>query len=358
MDFFDVGLIPALEPHIREKLDPKLREVLHKTKLAHHESTGRDPNDQELFRLVFRLLAAKVLHDRKVGGFEGLTDNDVDVILDLVRDYYGETEPLLADRHTRQTAGSLLWNNIDFQNLSVEVLAYIYEHTLVDDESRRALGTHSTPYSVARYIVHQLPFEQIKDENHRFVVEPCSGHGVFLVAALQRLRDLLDPLLNVAKRHEYFVRMLSGFEIDPFALEVSKLCLVLADFPNRNSWRLYPANVFASPEMAADLSQARFVLANPPFEAFRLEDRAEYVGLRATQKPAELLHRVLDSLHAEGSIGFVMPHQVISGTGYRGVRERLATRFRESTYYRYRIAYLMFRKPKVRSLSQLNRTTA
>lgn len=138
LDFFDVGLIPALETHIREKLDPKLREVLHKTKLAHHESTGRDPNDQELFRLVFRLLAAKVLHDRKVGGFEGLTDNDVDVILDLVRDYYGETEPLLADRHTRQTAGSLLWNNIDFQNLSVEVLAYIYEHTLVDDESRRA----------------------------------------------------------------------------------------------------------------------------------------------------------------------------------------------------------------------------
>ena len=80
--------------------------------------------------------------------------------------------------------------SLGFQNLSVEVLAYIYENTLVDDLARKRLGIHSTPSSIARYLVNRLPFEGFSQDDRR-VVEPCSGHSIFLVAALQRLRDLL-----------------------------------------------------------------------------------------------------------------------------------------------------------------------
>ena len=104
------------------------------------------------------------------------------------------------------------------------------------------MSIHSTPHSIARYIVHHLPFETI-NVKQRQVVEPFAGHGIFLVAALQRLRDLLPGDMDATERHRYFVRMLQGFELDAFALEVAALCLMLADFPNPNGWQLYQENV-------------------------------------------------------------------------------------------------------------------
>lgn len=40
------------------------------------------------------------------------------------------------------------------------------------------------------------------------------------------------------ERHDYFVRMLAGMEIDSFAGEVARLSLMLADYPNPDGWRL------------------------------------------------------------------------------------------------------------------------
>ena len=37
----------------------------------------------------------------------------------------------------RKVIAANLWSRIDFRNLSVEVLAYIYENTLVDAVSRK-----------------------------------------------------------------------------------------------------------------------------------------------------------------------------------------------------------------------------
>jgi hypothetical protein len=48
---------------------------------------------------------------------------------------------------------------------SVEVLAYIYEHTLVDKAVRKEMSIYSTPHSLARYIVHRLPFEEVVKMN-------------------------------------------------------------------------------------------------------------------------------------------------------------------------------------------------
>ena len=59
LDFVDVGLIPALEGEIHEKLDRLLRETLAATR-----KRSDDPNARLLFQGVFRLLAAKILIDR------------------------------------------------------------------------------------------------------------------------------------------------------------------------------------------------------------------------------------------------------------------------------------------------------
>lgn len=326
VDFIDLGLLPALEFHIREKLDRLLRETLQAAQSTLGKRKRGASSAQVLFQLVFRFLTAKILHDRGVPGFATLSVDQVDVVLDRVARHYGDLPLAVDDARTKEAVASLLWSSVSLQNLSVEVLAYIYENTLVDQVARKQLGTHSTPASIARYIVHRLPFDQFAEGDRR-VLEPCSGHGIFLVASLARLRELLPADMDSSSRHRYFVKMLQGYELDAFALEVSKLCLVLADFPNHNGWQLHQEDVFESDRMLRELKKSRIVLCNPPFEDFSEAARRKYANVNSIHKPAEVLDRVLVHAHAEAVLGFVLPRQFIDGKGYRGVRERLACRY-------------------------------
>jgi len=329
LDFFDLGLIPALEGQIREKLDRMLNDVLAEALRVYGkqwESLSL-AEAQGLFRLVFRFLAAKVLHDRGFGEFAALSgSSDPSEVLNRVKSYYGQSEPVLDNRAVWDAVFPILWSRLKFQNLSVEVLAYIYEHTLVTKPLRKKLGIHGTPSSIARYIVRSLPIEKL-DERERFFLEPCSGHGIFLVAALQRLRSVLRTPLSPEERHRYFVEMLEGYEVDSFALEVGWLCLMLADFPNSNGWRLRLGDVFLSSDFRRSLQDARVIVCNPPYESFSRSEKVRYAPLRSDLKPVELLERVLDALHPEGMLGFVLPSTLLRGAEYRNVRRRLAERF-------------------------------
>lgn len=327
VDFIDLGLIPALEEEISHKLHALLNEALGEAQKTYKQRTGQQPDVRRLFRLVFQLLAGRVLHDRDIPGFRNLAAaQDPSAILEKVGKYYGENLPILQDKATQQAAFERLWTGFSFQNLSVDILAYVYENTLVDPDIREELGIHSTPRSIARYIVNRLPFEKIP-RDHRLVVEPCSGHGVFLVSALKRLRDLLPASMDGQERHRYFVKMLRGFEKDAFALEVSRLCLTLADFPNHNGWKVKSADVFTSSKYQRALQQARIVLCNPPFEDFSKTASHRRDGV--VQKPAAVLKKVLNELPADGLLGFVLPRSFISGKTYRQIRHDLAQRFDE-----------------------------
>lgn len=329
VDFFDLGFITALEHQIREKLHRLLNQAL-KRSLQVLDKEWQDLSEQEvkgLFRLVFRFLAAKVLHDRDVDVFSSMTSSTPpSEVLREVQRYYDQHEQVFDDPDVWEAVHSTLWGRLSFQNLSVEVLAYIYEYTLVSDPLRQEFGIHGTPSSIARYIVRNLPIGDLPVEQ-RMILEPCSGHGIFLVAALQQLRSLRGDGLDAQEQHNYFLRMLRGIEIDEFSIEVSKLCLILADFPNTNSWQIHQGDVFDSPTFPAAVNQARVILCNPPFEDFTPEERGEYGALRSDHKPAELLYRVLDNLHPEAMLGFVLPRHFLDGAGYRDIRRKIAERF-------------------------------
>ncbi len=327
LDFVDLGLLPALEEQVRAKLDALLRDVLTSAIATHKRQTRRRANVQELFRLVFRLLAAKVLCDRHVNGFRSIKNfENVDDVLARVGRYYKRPEPIINDSETRSAVANRLWNSVSFQNLSVESLAYVYEHTLIDDKTRKKLGIHSTPLSIARFIADRMLTSADIDRPLR-IVEPCSGHGIFLVAALERLRDLLPADVDPEIRHRYFIRSLYGFEKDAFALEISRLCLMLADFPFPNGWHLKSADAFDSKPFEKAVSRADVVLCNPPFESFKEKERDAYSDLTSTLKPVELLNRVLKELRPTSTLGFVLPRQVLDGKSYKSIREQLARRF-------------------------------
>ena len=87
-------------------------------------------------------------------------------------------------------------------------------------------------------------------------------------------------------------------EEESFAIEVARLSLVLADYPNPDGWQLEQRDIFATHDLEKQLARAKVVLCNPPFEDFSGLDRARYVGLRSVSQAADILSQVLDRPHA------------------------------------------------------------
>lgn len=328
LDFFDTGLLPALKGMIHKKLDRLLKETLHSVVIAYGESTsGSIPDDIALFRLVFRFLAAKIFKDKNHPG--KWSSSDPRTIIDSIQKFYGleKISPcrIIDDSHTQQAAWDHLRTAFNFQNLSEDDLAFVYENTLVSKEARKEHGIHATPSVVAELIVSHLPFEDLP-QAERFVLEPCSGHGVFLVAALRRLRDLLPASWTAQERHVYLKERLKAIERDTFAGEVCRLSLTLADYPNPNGWEILETDIFGTDTLENMLPKSRIVLCNPPFEDFNEQERNQYAGrIQNVHKPYEILQRVLENPPA--MLGFVLPKSAIIGGRYNELQNRIAEHY-------------------------------
>jgi len=323
LDFFDAGLLPRINEITQLELDRLLRRMIEASVRAAGGRTGAPVDYEGLFRLVFRLLAAKVLADRQHPG-PWQEDVPAERVVQAVEDFYfrgARRERLIADVAVQQVAWESLRRGFNFANISVETLAYVYENTLITPETRKRYDVHATPTHVADYAVAHLPIESL-GLDERIVFEPFSGHAPFLTAALARLRTLLPANLTAQQRHAYFVRMLSGVEVDAFAREVARNSLILADYPNPDGWQISNADAFTSPVFDQLLTSARVVLCNPPYGDFGASERATLLDGAATNKAVEALRRVLR--HPPDMLGFLLPAVFVNGQSYRESRQKLA----------------------------------
>ena len=161
LDFLDLGLLPLLDNEVRAKLDILLQNTI---SLAINTFEQSSPFLEEhyppLFRLVFRLIASKVLADRDhpgywVAGRPRVCNKSCGGILFQRR----QTGTSLGRLQTKSVIWEHIRSTFHFQNLSVDSLAYVYENTLVTRNTRKSFGIHSTPPVIAEYIVRRLPFD-------------------------------------------------------------------------------------------------------------------------------------------------------------------------------------------------------
>jgi len=328
LDFVDTGLLPALKGIIHGKLDRLLKDILNEAITSYESTLGRKPERTSLFRLVFRFLAAKIFNDRNHPGDWSIPE--ADLIIDRVQEVYGlfeaETQNILVEPNTQQVVWDRFRSAFNFQNLSVEDLAFIYENTLIRKETRKQFGTHSTPSVIAELMVDRLPFELLPQEG-RYVLEPCAGHGVFLVAALRRLRELLPASWTDQQRHQYLKDRLTAIELDSFAAEVCRLSLMLADYPNPDGWHIIDRDIFGSDVLERQLKTSQIVLCNPPFEDFTMAERDSYGNrVRNVHKPYEVLRRILEQ--PPDMLGFLLPKSAIIGSRYSALQDRIARNYK------------------------------
>ncbi len=337
LEFVDIGLMPLIEAEAGRKMVDLLVRAVHQCR----ENLGWDEvsqaNGHWLLKANFWLLAAKILRDKEVGAFPDLELTDMDAVYRHLASHYGADAPVPVSSRAKREALRRSAREIGrFSHLglvSTESLAYLYEETLITKETRAELGTHSTPAYLVDYIIGKLrPWIEETPWRRHYVFEPACGHAAFMLAAMRLLGELLPANMSTpAGRRRYLRQRLHGCDHDPFALEIARLSLTLADVPNPNGWDLRTANMFEGDMLAEAARQASLVLANPPFEDF---GRAEKQALTdhgntpdLSNKSAEMLWQVATNMQPGAVLGVVLPQGVLHSKDAVQLRRLLATDF-------------------------------
>lgn len=342
--FFDAGLMPAVEKSRGEALTRLVERVIGGLAHALAPRLNSRQAQEDVYRTVFWLLAAKILQDKGVDNFVRLNLLDVDEVFARIGRHHGETSRFppfgKTGRPAIDAAAELIASCGSLADVTSESLAHVYENALIDSAAgskhqpkapkqydiRKELGIHSTPSALVNHMLSQLwpLIEQIAPED-RHVFEPACGHAPFLTAAMRWLRDW-DAHADAGVQHRYLKAHLHGIEKDPFAIEIAKLRLLLADAPHGNRWDISQGDMFSGTVLADRAKDARIFLANPPYE------RADFVtGSRAhgaaktksRRKVDEVLARALPNLPAESVIGVVVPQGFLRSAEARELRCRL-----------------------------------
>ncbi len=345
MWFVDVGLMPALERQAGEALNRLVTQAI-RTLLDELRPRVRSRADQEgVYKTVFWLLAAKLLRDKRVRGFASLDLSNVEQVFGVVGKHYRDAEdcPPGGERWrpaieaTAEAIGR--WGYLG--NITTESLAFLYEIALIDapkkrrgtrragkaPDVRKILGIHSTPSPLVDHMLSQLwPLIEQIPVNDRRVYEPACGHAAFLTAAMRWLREW-SGLDEGSKRHGYLRRRLRGIECDPFAVEIAKLSLTLADVPYGNTWQIDQGDMFAPGMLRGAADWATIILSNPPYEDFKKSGAKRYLRtnepVTAQTKAVEMLKRTVPNLAPGAVFGFVLPQGTLYDREAKGIRECL-----------------------------------
>ena len=335
LEFVDAGLMPFVERSDGERLSHCVETAFREIENALGRKLRSPKDAQNAIKATFWLLAAKALHDKEVDGFKTVELASIDDVFDRVGRHYGVPDdvppPGKAWRKATARAAARINGLESLRNLSTESLAHVYENALVTPEVRKANGTHSTPGSLVDYIVWQLwPWIEALPPERRHVFEPACGHAAFLLGALRVLRQWSD-IGDGRARHDYLKKHLHGVEYDPFALEVARLSLTLADIPHGNKWNLKLGDMFLGTTLEVGARKCGVLLANPPYEKFTRKERAMYaranVKIVAITKACEMLRRTIPHLAKGACFGVVVPQGLLHSKEGTSLRREILSGF-------------------------------
>lgn len=326
---FDPSVVYAIQGQAQRALSELLEGFLERFASPAKSQLSLEHDYRILFPLVFRMLAAKILFDREDARTAGVDREDAQSVVEFVNRLYSLPELSLrwtkVERAQLQAAWQALLGGLYVRNIAADDLAFVYENTLITPETRREFGTHSTPASVAEYIVRSLDLPQGEELQKLRVYEPFAGSCVFLTAAMRRFKELLPSNWSPATQHRHLVRHFAASELDQFACEIARLSLILADYPNANGWHIHNEDLFDGVSLDTRLACADVVLCNPPFESFEVGAPVRST-VASVHKPVEALTRFLAA--RPRYLGVVLPDGFGSHQKYRDVLSQVLACYR------------------------------
>jgi hypothetical protein len=335
LSFVDSGLMPLVEGEMGKALHDLVEQVADDVIGRLHQDLMGGTN-QKLLQVIFWLLAAKILHDKNVPGFTSLDLLNIERTFSVISTYYGtfQTFPFIggAEKAALAEAAQTFVRFNYLGHLTIEALAYVYESTFVSAKTRSLLGIHSTPSYLVDYIIWGLaPWIAEIPQDKRYVFEPACGPATFLVAVMRLLKELFEEPTASQSSHDYVKQRLSGIDIDPFAIEIARLSLTLADNPHPDGWSVRSADMFIGGLIESLAKRSTILLANPPFGNFSDKERQEYArqgtDLQYMNKTAEILSRTLIHMQPGSVFGVVVPQSFLDSKNTISLRRFMTSEF-------------------------------
>jgi hypothetical protein len=206
-----------------------------------------------------------------------------------------------------------LGSNINFASLEPAMVSDVYEQALVTEFARREQGTYYTPPQLARQMLAAIPFETIEPDR-RAVLDPACGSGTMLLAAASRLTSVQPEPISPSIWHRYLVGHLRGYDSDPLATEITRLCLLMTAMPIGNSWQV---ETIDSLDARIPLNaRPTVIVSNPPWK-FRRQ------GVQPAERANLFLSWMLSNLDDRGYLACVVPLSWINKNNSRKMRSAL-----------------------------------
>lgn len=209
-----------------------------------------------------------------------------------------------------------LGSNVNFSGLEPSMVSDVYEQALVTPGQRRSQGTYYTPPELARQMLQMLPIETLAPEQ-RSIVDPACGSGTLLLAGADRLEQLESPFTPSIVTHEYLTEHLRGYDRDPFAIEISKINLLMNALPIGNSWSVQARDALRLKLRSSD--QPWLIATNPPWQYDRTEGRRN-------EHANEFLSWIVEALQPGGFLTCVLPVSWLNSRTSHAYREMLLSR--------------------------------
>ena len=224
---------------------------------------------------------------------------------------------------------------------------------------RHSLGEFFTPTEIAQHLVALADYDPLAVSKHK-VADPACGSGNLLAALVAKIAqavqaDSLDPIVAISGLN----CNIYGFDIQPIAILLTRLQLLLASLPIFGHAGLSDTNIYetlsfphvqwrdplSSPEDLWDLfAPFDIVLGNPPFLKVvkkRLPFVRHYKEILAGQPNLYQLFLwwAIRATRAGGRVSFLVPQTIRSGQYLSKLRQEIARtcEVKAITYFEDRI---------------------
>ncbi|MBD3351525.1 MAG: N-6 DNA methylase [Candidatus Lokiarchaeota archaeon] len=256
--------------------------------------------------------------------------------------------------------------NYNFRQTEVDLLGEIYQKTL-NKELRKLLGQFYTRTSIVNYMLHLL---EDPDET-KTILDPSCGSGSFLRQYYVMMKEIMIKKdYEVDSIYSSLIKKINGYDIDPFAVQLSTIKLILLNKKFNiykkptdenvedgvedeqcveDEDRLFPEisitnrNSLTAEKNVTDLTQIGknrfdYIVGNPPFFVVNSNEPPfdKILGTGQYSKilsdnlnvASMFLYKYVKLLKKDGQLAFIFPRSFLHVDSYQAIREYLLSKYR------------------------------